>query len=278
MRTIVTKPAEGWVPIANTTVRSRKLSWRAKGLLVDMLSHKDGYAMTFDKLMAMAKAEGDPDVEGPHAMRTALQELERKGYVAHVRIRYTDEESGRLRWRTETIACDDPNHPALRHAELPTPGASEGRSVRSAEDPQVFKNTGLHKTDAEDGLAQHVATFAGAHVGQQAGRDLAARLDELYAAANKLDDGQVRRHLLAFEKKRKKIYRECRNKAIAQLDREHPGSTAGPEGPRWLDLLSFKYALEHYGSDPEKPLPLWLKTFPRPRTARSVGTPLRSVS
>lgn len=271
MKIIRTMPDEGWVPVSNATARSRTLSWRAKGLLLDFLSHKDGYAITFDKLMAMAKAAGDPDVEGPHAMRRALQELERKGYIVRLRQNYQDE-TGRSRWRTETIACDDPKDTALRDAEIPTPGGSVLRVVRDSEDPHVFKNTGSYKTGEEDGRVQHDATFAAAHVGQQAGRDL-ARVDALYEQANALDDDQVRRHLLAFEKKRKRIYRDCRNKAIDQMGREEPGTLERPDAPRYVDLLAFKYALQHYSDDPEKPLPQWLTKLPRQRVKQAVGWP-----
>jgi hypothetical protein len=278
VKTICTMPPEGWVPISNATARSRKLSWRAKGLLLDFLSHKDGYVITFDRLMAMAKAEGDPDVEGPHAMRRALQELERKGYIVRLRHNYLDEETGRARWRTETLASDDPTAPALRDAEIPTPGGSVLRTVRDSEDPHVIKNTGFHKTGEEDGLAKHDATFAAAHVGQQASRDLPNRVGALYEQANELDDDQVRRHLLAFEKKRKRIYRDCRNKAIDQLGREDPDTLEAPDGHRYVDLLSFKYALQHYGRDPEVQLPMWLTTFPRTRAQRSSVGSVRSAS
>ena len=273
MRTITTMPAEGWVPISNATARSRTLSWKAKGLLLDFLSHKDGYVITFDRLMSMAKAAGDPDVEGAHTMRRALQELERKGYIVRVRHNYLDEQTGRAQWRSETIACDDPEAPALRDAEVPIPGGSVLRTVRDSEDPHAIKNTGLHKTGGEDRRLQHDATFAAAHVGQQASLDLPKRLDALYEQANGLDGDQVRRHLLAFEKKRKKIYRDCRNRAISQLEREKPETFQGPDGPRHTDLLAFKYALQHYGRDPEKALPLWLTTFPRQRMKQAVGWP-----
>jgi hypothetical protein len=266
-------PEEGWVPVSNATARSRTLSWRAKGLLMDFLSHKDGYVITFERLMGMAKAAGDPDVEGPHAMRRALQELERKGYIVRLRHNYLDEETGRSRWRTETIACDDPEAPALRDAEVPTPGGSVLRTVRDSEDPHAIKNTGFHKTGGEDGLAQHDATFAAAHVGQRAGSDLPDRLLQLFAAANQLDDVQVQRHLVAFEKKRKRVYRDCRNAAISQLDKHDPETLKGPDAPRYLDLLSFKYALQHYGRDPERPLPMWLTTFPKQRVKQAASAP-----
>lgn len=261
------------MPVSNATARSRTLSWRAKGLLLDFLSHKDGYVVTFERLMDMAKAAGDPDVEGPHAMRRALQELERKGYIVRLRHNYIDEETGRSRWRTETIASDDPKAPALRDAEFPTPGGSVLRTVRDSDDPHVFKNTGFYKTGAEDELAQHDATFAAAHVGQQAGSDLPARLKRLFDEANGLDDDRVRRHLVAFEKKRKKVYRDCRNDAIRQLDGIDPEILKGPDGPRELDLLSFKYALQYYGRDPGKPLPLWLTTFPKQRARQAATGP-----
>jgi len=47
-------PPEGWVPVSNATAQQRRHSWRAKGLLADLLSFPDGYHVTFDKLMNIA--------------------------------------------------------------------------------------------------------------------------------------------------------------------------------------------------------------------------------
>lgn len=84
-------------------------------------------------------------------------------------------------------------------------------------------------------------------------------LDRLYSAADNLTDDQVRRLLLQFERKRPRVYREQRQAALAQLGREEP---EGLRSVRAVDMLSFKYALQHYGGD-GKPLPDWLVRFPK---------------
>ena len=265
MKVIRTMPPEGWVPVANSTAQQRRLSWRAKGLLVDLLSFPDGYHVTFDKLMSLAKLAGDPDVEGRDAMRRAMQELERKGYLSHQRVKVENPKPGGQRWRTETAICDQPIF-----AE--NPGGTASQEAQDSAPPdfgtsrgqEVFNNTGFNKNDQQqEEHGQHSASLALAREGQQArAQDREARraqLDRLYAAANQLDDDRLRRLLLQFEQKRRRIYRDCRNDAISQLQREAPLILKGPDSVREIDLLSYKYALQHYA---EKGLPTWLIRFP----------------
>jgi hypothetical protein len=75
MRVIRTMPDEGWVPISNEAARDHRLSWRARGLLVELLSYPDGWETTVDRLVAQARKHGDVS-EGRAAMRKAIAELE----------------------------------------------------------------------------------------------------------------------------------------------------------------------------------------------------------
>jgi len=258
-------PPEGWVPVSNETAQQRRLSWRAKGLLVDLLSFPDGYNITFDRLMAAAKACGDPDVEGRDAMRRAMQELERKGYLKHQRVAVKDPAPGAQRWRTETAICDQPifagQHGGTDFQEVQ---ASVPPGFSTSNDQEVSNDTGFNKNDQQqEGGGKHSASLALAREGQQAraqdreGRQ--AKLLRMYEAANQLDDDRLRRLLLQFEQKRRRIYRDCRNDAISQLQREDPGILKSPDSVRAIDLLSYKYALQHYA---EKGLPPWLIRFP----------------
>jgi hypothetical protein len=259
-------PAEGWVPVANVTAQSRTLSWRAKGLLLDLLSFPDGYHITFDKLVDLAKRAGDPDVEGRDALRRAMQELERKGYIAHVRSRVPNPLPGGQRWRTETVVCDVPGvvcNPGPTGFQ--DPQVSGVRETGTSSFPEVINNTEFYKTGEQDEAVQHATALTSVRAGQQAGSDLAPRLQGFYDAADRLDDDQLRRLLLAFEMKRKKVYRDCRNAAIRQLDAKDPWLTKGPDGTRNVDLLSFKYGLQHYEQKPQ--MPTWLIRFPRQRRA-----------
>lgn len=257
-------PDGGWVPVANTTAQSRRLSWRAKGLLLDLLSFPDKYDITFDKLIAMARASGDPDVEGRDAMRRALQELEHKGYLAHMRKPVKDGESDRIFWRTETVVCDDPETLKLRVTAFQEAGGSGGRTSSTTEGQEAFNKTGSYKNDQQDEEGQSSSALAGARAGQHAGEQdqRRAELDRLYAAANELDDDRLRRLLLQFEEKRPWVYRDKRQRALAQLERESPAVLRGPDSVRAVDLLSFKYALLHYQ---EPGIPTWLRRFPRRR-------------
>lgn len=252
------------MPVANATAQSRRLSWRAKGLLLDLLSFPDGYDITFDKLMSMAKAAGDKDVEGRDAMRRALQELERKGYVKHVRKRVDDEETERKFWRTETAVCDVAGVVDVRGTGFQEAGGSGTRTSSTSADQEVFNNTGSYKNDQQDEADQSSSALADARAGQQASPQDRRReeLKRLYEAANDLDDDRLRRLLLQFEKKRPRKYGEKRQLAISQLERESPAALKGVGSVRTVDLLSFMYALRHYSRD-GKTLPDWLTRFPR---------------
>lgn len=251
--------------MANVSAQQRRLSWRAKGLLVDLLSFPDGYNITFDRLMAMAKAAGDPDVEGRDAMRRSMQELERKGYLAHRRVAVQDPAPGKQKWRTETAICDQPIFAAQAGGTgFQYPQDSVPPDFSTSSDQEVSKNTGFNKNDQQQEEAgQSSSSLALAREGQQARKqdreDRGAQLDRLYRAANQLDDERLRRLLLQFEQKRPVVYRRCRNDAIGQIKRESPRILKGADSVREIDLLSFKYALQHYA---EKGLPTWLVRFP----------------
>ena len=253
------------MPVSNATAQQRRLSWRAKGLLVDLLSFPDGYHITFDKLMNLAKLAGDPDVEGRDAMRRSMQELERKGYLCHRRVEVDNPKPGGQRWRTETAICDEPifaeNPGGTGFQEAQKPGPPD---FGSSKDQELFNNTGFNKNDQQQEEAgKHSASLALAREGQQARaqdrEDRQAKLLRLYEAANQLDDDRLRRLLLQFEQKRRRIYRDCRNEAISQLQQEDPAILKSPDSVRVIDLLSYKYALKHYA---EKGLPAWLIRFP----------------
>lgn len=252
-------PKDGWVPVANTTAQNHQLSWRAKGLLLELLSYPDGYDLTFDRLMARAKAAGGK-AEGRDAMRKAMQELERAGLLAHVRHRVDGSVGDRKEWRTETVVCDVPGMADVRGTGFQEPGGSVSRSSSNSAGQEVSNNTVSTKTEQQDVMGKSSSALAGAPAGQFAGQQgRQVVLKRLYAAAEELNDGQLRRLLLQFEQKRPRIYREQRQKALAQLGREAPQDL---RSVRAVDLLSFMYGLQHYAGE-GKPVPDWLARFPR---------------
>lgn len=93
------RPARGWTEIKNTTARDARLSYRARGVLLRLLSNEDGFRMTADDLAREAR-------EGRSAVLTALKELRQAGYLIVNKIQG---QGGR--WRTETFVFDTPQQP-----------------------------------------------------------------------------------------------------------------------------------------------------------------------
>lgn len=63
-----------FVAILNDTARDAELSFRARGVLAYMLSHRDGWRFSVDSIARAGK-------EGREAVRTAIHELEEAGYL-----------------------------------------------------------------------------------------------------------------------------------------------------------------------------------------------------
>jgi hypothetical protein len=102
-----TRPLIEFVQIPNLVARDYRLSYRARGLLVELLSYPPGWETTIDEMAARAKRESDKHdgcrSEGRDAMRAAARELEHVGYLK--RTKYRDEMG---RWVTETVISEDP--------------------------------------------------------------------------------------------------------------------------------------------------------------------------
>lgn len=97
--------------IENATVEDERLSFKALGLLVFLLSKPDRWEANYRHLSTTHS-------DGPAAVRTALQELEQHGYIERRRER--DTESGQFRWvqvireRPDDAKID--SHESISHA------------------------------------------------------------------------------------------------------------------------------------------------------------------
>lgn len=67
----------GWSPAVHSTSRDVRISRRALGTLVELLSYPPGWDMNADKLAKLGR-------EGREATRKAMRELEDAGYVIHL--------------------------------------------------------------------------------------------------------------------------------------------------------------------------------------------------
>ncbi|WP_405914574.1 hypothetical protein [Streptomyces sp. NBC_00728] len=75
--------ADQFTQIANGLFRDSRLSYKAKGIFGYVSTHRDGWQVTLAHLIATG-----PD--GREAVRTALKELERYGYLIRTRLRRPD--------------------------------------------------------------------------------------------------------------------------------------------------------------------------------------------
>lgn len=82
------EPRENFQILPNATARDKRLSFRARGLLALMLSYPPDWQFNRDWLARQT------DGEGVSAVRTALQELEKAGYLYRRRVLV----DGRFTW------------------------------------------------------------------------------------------------------------------------------------------------------------------------------------
>jgi hypothetical protein len=90
------RPVDGFTVIRNSVLRDDRLSYRARGLLVAILSRPDNWRVSRDRLAAEGR-------EGRDAVNTALNELEAAGYLQRVSTQHPDG-----RWTTELVVHDTP--------------------------------------------------------------------------------------------------------------------------------------------------------------------------
>ncbi|MGW2113750.1 hypothetical protein [Streptomyces zhihengii] len=247
------KPAGNFTILPNELLRDDRLSYCARGVLAELLSRPSGWETNADALSDRARRHrGDVVGEGRRGLRSAFAELEAAGYMVRRK-----EKGERGRFVTVLEVYDVPQ---LRGTARGT--SADGTSVNgtSASGTSSVSTEG-GRTEEEDGGEERSSALAGARAGQhaRAREEAARRLQDLYAAANALSDDRLRRLLLQFERKRPRIYREQRQAALGQLGREDPGSLGSV---RAVDLLSYKYGLQHYCGE-GKPVPDWLAKFPR---------------
>ena len=88
------RPHLNYSVVHNELIEDERLSWKARGLLIYLLSKPDHWRTSTAHLASVSP-------EGIHAVRTGLQELERAGYVKRLK---KQNPSGQ--WATQTVVFD----------------------------------------------------------------------------------------------------------------------------------------------------------------------------
>ena len=109
------RPEQYFFTVRNDVARDSRLSFRARGILIAILSRPDGWSTTSAQLQNEGK-------EGREAIRTALRELRAHGYLKVVRY-----QNAKGQWITSSTIYDTPQ------AVDAEPGSDYGASETSTE-------------------------------------------------------------------------------------------------------------------------------------------------
>lgn len=105
---------DGFTQVPNHWLRDRKLSYKGKGLLAAIASHRDDYELTIEQLITESR-------DGKDAVATGLKELERVGYLRRL---------GRQRRSDGTLGAYDYELVESPHNPTTTDSVSAGQSQR----------------------------------------------------------------------------------------------------------------------------------------------------
>lgn len=123
------RPEAHFVMIRNAVARDENLSFRARGVLVAILSRPDDWSISAENLAR----EGQESVK---MIYRVLKELENAGYVRRRRVRNAQ---GQL--RTETLVYDEPQEPTTQKPSVgePTSRATDSRQRESVTKTDIQK-------------------------------------------------------------------------------------------------------------------------------------------
>lgn len=256
-------PDSGFTMLSNTALQDDRLSWAARGILVEILSRPDGWNTNADALWQKARRTRNCRVaEGRGVVRSLFLELEALGYLVRTQVKA---ERGKI--VTIVDIYDTPGHgnskaSASEHDDRGTVGrSSAGRSSdgRASATRSSIESTDHQRTDQERESDKDSSSLADARAAaaSASARSRETQLNELYEAVERLDDTTLRNTLTTFENKRPRIYRQCRRKTAGQYNEKDRSLLRGEDRGRLADTLSYKYALRHY-FDTADEWPAWL--------------------
>ena len=90
------RPHLNYSVVHNELIENERLSWKARGILIYLLSKPDHWKTSVAHLASVSP-------EGIHAVRTGMAELEAHGYIKRIR---KQNPSGQ--WSMQTVVFDQP--------------------------------------------------------------------------------------------------------------------------------------------------------------------------
>ena len=172
MKIVRSHPDANFTIIPNEALRDDRLSYAARGVLHELLSHRSGWETNADIMSARARQKRGAGVgEGRRAIRAAFAELEEAGYMVRVKARIPAGQEGAGRIVTTLEVFDTPGHRGTAGATsaggtsasgMPVTGmsASGTSSISTVEEDE-------EKTIAEEAGQERLASLAVARASDQ---------------------------------------------------------------------------------------------------------------
>ncbi|CAB4152940.1 hypothetical protein UFOVP609_35 [uncultured Caudovirales phage] len=130
--------------IPNAWVRDKRLSYKARGLLAELMSHEPGFRISRESIARSGQ-------DGDRAVRSAIAELEAAGYLRRSQERADGQRFGAAVWTTT-----DPFPPSVRFAPAGNAPADNGTQKKTKEEKTKEKEL---KTLVQDELGRKFDDF-----------------------------------------------------------------------------------------------------------------------
>lgn len=121
--------------IPNAWLRDSRMSYKARGLLAELLSHAVGFVVSIDRIARSGK-------DGRDAIASAIKELETYGYLTRSQDRNPDGTLGHTTWTT----CD----PETAPTKGSRPQTDYPATAKPATANQLYKNTEVKNTEVKN--------------------------------------------------------------------------------------------------------------------------------
>lgn len=142
--------------IPNAWLRDTRLSYKARGLLAELMTHSVGFQVSRERLARNGQ-------DGDRAVRSAIAELEAAGYLKRSQSRSEDQRFAASIWTT----CD-PSEPSVRFAPADNAPADNATPKKKEEKKTEEEKEDLVQDELERAILQGFDDFWAAYPRRQA--------------------------------------------------------------------------------------------------------------